>query len=307
MIPNRNNILLHTTGSSCRMLLLYFTQTTDYYPYGLPMATSTGQEQNRYKYSGKEFETRRGLNFHDFEARMLFSDRALFNRPDPMAQDYPHLSPYSYCAGNPIRYIDPTGEDIWRINGKGEVVEHTVTEDFDKFEFVDKDKNIIKNAQGEEQVLQFEYGTVINHRKVDYKEFTKANGEKIEAGKADVFEIRGDDSATRLFEMFSQNVTGRTFNEVSQVKTGVEGDKGLNFISSGHVIGSEPGMSRLYNTQLVNGYNIREMIHSHPRSDYAGNNDMIVKSQVIGNSINNKVRIPIFKYYLVTSHKYNRY
>ncbi len=89
------------------------TQTTDYYPYGLPMATSTGQEQNRYKYSGKEFETRRGLNFHDFEARMLFSDRAMFNRPDPKAQDYSHLSPYSYCAGNPIRYIDPTGE-AWK-------------------------------------------------------------------------------------------------------------------------------------------------------------------------------------------------
>ncbi len=108
------------------MLLLYFIRTTDYYPYGLPTATSTGQEQNRYKYSGtlsfsepfermreNEFETRRGLNFHDFEARMLFNDRALFNRPDPKAQDYPHLSPYSYCAGMLVELI---GEDIWRFN-----------------------------------------------------------------------------------------------------------------------------------------------------------------------------------------------
>ncbi len=98
-------------------------QQTGYYPYCLPMATSTGQEQNRYKYSGtrsfsepfermreNESEARRSLNFHDFEARMLFNDRAMFNRPDPKAHDYPHLSPYSYCAANPIRFIDPTGK-----------------------------------------------------------------------------------------------------------------------------------------------------------------------------------------------------
>ncbi len=122
-------------------------------PTAYPMATSTGQEQNRYKYSGtrsfsepfermreNESEARRSLNFHDFEARMLFNDRAMFNRPDHKAQDYPYLNPYSYCAGNPIRYINPTGEDIWRINGKGEVVEHTVTQESDRFEFVDKDK-----------------------------------------------------------------------------------------------------------------------------------------------------------------------
>ncbi len=90
-------------------------QTTDYYPYGLPMATSTGAAVNRYKYSGKELDTRNGLNFHDFEARMLFNDHTLFNRPDPHAGKYPHLNPYLYCAANPLRYIDPTGED-WIFN-----------------------------------------------------------------------------------------------------------------------------------------------------------------------------------------------
>lgn len=57
-----------------------------------------------------------------------------------MAGDYPHLSPYSYCTGNPVMLVELIGEDIWRINGKGEVVEHTVTQESDRFEFVDKDK-----------------------------------------------------------------------------------------------------------------------------------------------------------------------
>ena len=62
--------------------------TTDYYPYGLPMATSTGAAINRYKYGGKELDTRNGLNFHDFEARMLFNDITLFSRPDDLAGKY---------------------------------------------------------------------------------------------------------------------------------------------------------------------------------------------------------------------------
>lgn len=29
---------------------------------------------------------------------------------------YSHLSPYSYCGGNPVNCVDPTGEDIVVLN-----------------------------------------------------------------------------------------------------------------------------------------------------------------------------------------------
>ena len=87
-------------------------QTTDYYPYGLPMATSTGAAVNSYKFSGKELETSNGLTQYDFEARLYAPAAPLFNRPDDLAGKYPHLNPYLYCAANPLRYIDPTGE-VW--------------------------------------------------------------------------------------------------------------------------------------------------------------------------------------------------
>ncbi len=32
---------------------------------------------------------------------------------DPMTDKYPNLSPYVYCADNPVRIFDPDGEEIW--------------------------------------------------------------------------------------------------------------------------------------------------------------------------------------------------
>ena len=39
-----------------------------------------------------------------------------FTQPDPMATKYPWLSPYAYCAGDPINYVDPTGMDWVHID-----------------------------------------------------------------------------------------------------------------------------------------------------------------------------------------------
>ncbi len=91
-------------------------QTTDCYPYGLPMATSTGQEKNPYKYSGKELETEDGLDLYDFGARQYYPAIAMFNRPDPMAITKPDINPYSYCNGDPVNYTDPTGMDTLRVS-----------------------------------------------------------------------------------------------------------------------------------------------------------------------------------------------
>ena len=112
-----------------------------------------------YKFSGKAFEAYRGMNRYDFHARQYDPALGLFDRPDPMAMEYPWLNPYLYCAANPVMHIDPTGLDTWRINAKGEVVEWIDTKEFDCLEFIDNKGNIRVNSDGEEQRLQFKYGT----------------------------------------------------------------------------------------------------------------------------------------------------
>lgn len=52
--------------------------------------------------------------------------------------------------------------------------------------------------------------------------------------------------------------------EISEAKTGIAGEQGLNFITTSHTRNSEFGMSHLFTSQLYNGYTIRELNHTHP-------------------------------------------
>lgn len=90
-------------------------QTTDYYPYGMPIATSTGAAANRYKYSCKALETRDRINMYRYPFRQLMADVTLWSTPDPMAVLAPSASPYNAFSSNPIKYIDPLGlyRDLW--------------------------------------------------------------------------------------------------------------------------------------------------------------------------------------------------
>ena len=77
------------------------------------------------------------LNDHDFGPRRFNTVIPLSNAPDRLAQDYPGLSPYLYCAADPINLIDPTGDDVFEVNSKGEIVKHIKTTDEDAFQLVD--------------------------------------------------------------------------------------------------------------------------------------------------------------------------
>ncbi len=86
-------------------------QTNDYYPFGdlFSSAGTAGSNSNRYRFTGKELGNETGL--YDFSARSLQTSLGRFTTIDPLAEKYPSVSPYAYCNGNPVRYIDPDGMD----------------------------------------------------------------------------------------------------------------------------------------------------------------------------------------------------
>ena len=93
-------------------------ERNDYYPYGMLM-DGVSKSVQPYKFGGKELDRIGGINHYDFHARQLQLPIPHFYQQDPYADKYPHLSPYLYCAANPLRYVDPSGKDVAVIKAKG--------------------------------------------------------------------------------------------------------------------------------------------------------------------------------------------
>ena len=99
-------------------------ESNEYYPYGGLFAATTSMQP--YKYSSKELDRTHGLDLYDSEARWYDSLLGRTSTMDPLAEKYYSISPYAWCAANPIAYIDKTGKQPI-FNTKGFLI--GVTED----------------------------------------------------------------------------------------------------------------------------------------------------------------------------------
>ena len=93
-------------------------QVNHYYPYGSRF--SAGGGDNRFLYTGKELNPDSAL--YDFHARLMSPATGRFVTLDPDAEKYRSVSPYAYCAGNPINLVDSEGKAVIVVNIVGGVV-----------------------------------------------------------------------------------------------------------------------------------------------------------------------------------------
>lgn len=123
-------------------------EQNDYYPYGLRHSNaSLVTSANPYLYGGKELQDAFGVDYYDSRARFQGTD-GIFLSIDPLAEKFCSLSPYAYCGGNPVNYVDPFGMDIYRYDEKSKTfsLEVETDDDFDQIgmfdEVKDEDGNI---------------------------------------------------------------------------------------------------------------------------------------------------------------------
>ncbi|GHV25192.1 hypothetical protein FACS1894176_03090 [Bacteroidia bacterium] len=138
-----NAVLANANGQS--------QQYNFYYPYGMTSQNeSWNLNKQPYKFGGKEYETMHGLNLLDFVARPYDPVTGRFLTPDPLAEKYPWLSTYAYCANNPVRYIDPDGRST-RVkqleDGTYEVIGGDLDDDLNIYVYT-QDKNSDYTIQG---------------------------------------------------------------------------------------------------------------------------------------------------------------
>jgi RHS repeat-associated protein len=86
----------------------------NYYPFGLNHeGYNAGIDGVYYPYgfNGKEENLEIGLNWLDFSARNYNPEIGRWMNIDPLAENMKDYSTFNYSLNNPIRYIDPDGED----------------------------------------------------------------------------------------------------------------------------------------------------------------------------------------------------
>ena len=86
-----------------------------------------------YTFSAKEKDSETGLSY--FGSRYYSSELSIWLSVDPMSAKYASLSPYVYCADNPVKLVDPNGEEIVIFVNKTKYI-------YDGKDFVDKNGNV---------------------------------------------------------------------------------------------------------------------------------------------------------------------
>ena len=72
-------------------------------------------------FTGKERDEETGYGY--FGARYMDHElMTMWLSVDPMSDKYPSISPYAYCAWNPVKLVDPDGREIYYKEGKNRFV-----------------------------------------------------------------------------------------------------------------------------------------------------------------------------------------
>ena len=100
-----------TTYNSTSNTLPWRSKIVFVHTVSVPFSAST--------FTGKELDEETGYGY--FGAR--YYDPTLmtgWTAVDPMADKYPNISPYAYCAWNPMKLVDPDGKEVYIAGSQAE-------------------------------------------------------------------------------------------------------------------------------------------------------------------------------------------
>ena len=205
-----------------------------------------------HTFSAKERDPETGLSY--FGSRYYSSDLSIWLSVDPMASKYPSLSPYVYCADNPVKLVDPNGGEIYEFDESGKFLRVSG-------EKGSADQIAIRKSDGS-VVLSKEYknGTI----RLGQKDFvSQESGNSVEVQPLN---IKGDDNAIDCFKFAVDNSSC----EWSLCQVGsTSGEIGNNVLSNSQEWTHESSANLVFNSTLK----LRAHWHSHPDNLKASTKD----------------------------------
>ena len=220
--------------------------------------------------TGKELDAETG--FHYFGARYYDSDLSgLFLSVDPMADKYPSISPYAYCAWNPVKLVDPDGNDWYDVDESGHITRN------EKKSEQYKDNDVLHSKSTGKTSKLYDKGTIAN---VSNNRFDNGiSGQVVSFGEKSTREDH-----LSIFEFCANN----TDVEFSLIQ--FEGGSSNTYMTTSHDLMSDDGMSSDdYGSEMAktkdNPKHLISHIHNHWANGMFGygaqGNDHLFRDKVI--------------------------
>ena len=171
---------------------------------------------------------------------------------DPMSDKYPSTSPYTYCANNPVKLVDPNGRDIYEFDENGNYIQ-SISHEYDIV-------RIINNKTGDViQSQEYEKGTIFQ-LETDISVNTKDS----ELQSANLFQVHSIESATSIFEFVATN-TYVEWGLVQDANNDKDNAPCTNFIGTNRAQHSNTISSIVSNR----GYSLEGLAaHNHPGGNF---------------------------------------
>ena len=277
------------SGNACTERSRSVNQHLQYLPFGESFIDQRTNHDIRFKFTTKEEDSETGYQY--FGARYYASDLSIWLSVDPIIK--PNESPFSYCSGNPIMFVDPNGMDTILFNKKGEFGK-PIKDDSDHDTYI-RVKDRGENSEFKNNKINYKKnGKLRNrHKKMELtKGFYKSRGKM---GNADSYVLWDYNTAKSVFEFFADN-TEVEWGHAIGLKEGEGGS--FNMITTSHL----PNKADQPGPKFVSedGYKIVELRHNHIQGYNYSKDD----KEAYGTYIKANREIPM---YIYQNYRYERF